>query len=94
VCVRRVAAASVISAGAASTNAAPHFFLGRRAARFMKLGDAKAKRCAYVWSVRSLMESDMSDMKTFLTRESMLAPGLTQAEAQRPFFRPWIGPQP
>jgi hypothetical protein len=42
----------------------------------MKLGDAKSTGCAYVWSVRVLMESGMSDMEKFLTPESMLTPGL------------------
>jgi hypothetical protein len=44
--------------------------------RFMKLGDAKAARCAYFRNMRTLMESGMSDMEKFLTPESMLTPGL------------------
>lgn len=42
----------------------------------MKLGNAKAPRCAYVQRMRVLTESDMSDMEKFLTPESMLTPGL------------------
>ncbi len=74
-------------------------FLGRRAVRVMKLGDAKAANReprtanrAYVHSVRVLLESDVSDMEKFLTLAKQLckAPPAAAQNDRPSFFGPWI----